>query len=683
MAGARIGRTALKVVLGLVALFVVLVVALVLLLQSDAVTGRVKDFVVPKASAAIGRELTVKDAKLRLFPGPRVALTGVAVAGRPGEPPLAELDALEVSLELWPLVRSMGNDVRVSGIRIVKPVVNLIRAQDGTWNYEGLGGAAPKEERPAPSSPGERTVVVSHVSIEDGSVRYLDRAAPRGEAKVALSRIDLSADNVGVGQPLQAKLAAAIAAAEQNFKAEIGVDRLPAGVAALGPGRYPQLTGSLALVGLDLAKLRAFLPAGVTGMMTGGRVDADAKLATREETYLVDGQGKLGAVRLRGEPAEGGFALHATLKPATGALHAVVDKLALKGPGVDLGGNATFDAKPIRLRFAIAGPLLDLGQVLGMLPPSAPKQEGAPVLTAEQRRTVQQVDVGGTIQIDKVVKGPFVLEDFKARTSLERGAFVLHDASARFFGGRVDASGTRVDLAPEVPTWSLQSKLDAVDLGNALQSLAGAAPLLGKLNGSLALDGAGVEWESLRKALTGQGAVNVKEGTLTTADLGGDVLGAVSTGLRALGKGSAAGAVAGAGGKTQLRDLAAQFTVKDGAMALAKPLSFGAPFGAANLGGRIGLDGALGLEGTASIPKEVLTRVVGGGLPLPSALQVPLSLGGTLRSPAVSVNAQQAVAGLAEGAVKGKAQELQNKAEGEARKAAERGLGDVLKRFGR
>jgi AsmA protein len=683
MAGARIGRTVLKVVLGLVGLFVVLVVALVLLLQSGAVSGRVKDFVVPKASAALGRELTVGDAKLRLFPGPRVALTGVAVAGRPGEPALAELDALEVSLELWPLVTSLGNDIRVSGIRIVKPVVNLVRAADGTWNYEGLGGAAPKEERAPPAAPSERKVVVSHVSIEDGSVRYVDRAGPRGEARVALSRIDLSADHVGVGEPLRARLAAAIAATEQNFKAEIEMDRLPAGVAALGPGRYPQLAGSLSLDGLDLGKLRAFLPPGVTGMMTGGRVDAQAKLATREETYLVDGQGKLGAVRLRGEPAEGSFTLHATVKPATGALHAVVDKLALKGPGVDLGGNATFDAKPTRLRFAITGPLLDLGQVLGILPPSAPKQEGAPVLTAEQRRTVQSVDVAGTIQIDKVVKGPFVATNFRAKTALERGAFVLHDASANFFGGRVDASGTRVDLAPEVPSWNLHSKLEAVDLGSALQTLAGKAPLLGKLDGTLALDGSGVEWASLRKALTGQGAVSVKEGTLTTADLGGEVLGAVSTGLRALGKSSAASALAGAGGKTQLRDLAAQFTVKDGAMALSKPLSFGAPFGGASLGGKVGLDGALGLEGTASVPKEVLARVVGSGLPLPAALQVPLSLGGSLGSPSVSVNAQQAVAGLVQGAVKGKAQELQNKAEGEAKKAAERGLGDVLKRFGR
>jgi AsmA protein len=704
------------VVVGVAGALVALLLVLALLVQTGPVSQRVKDLVVPRASDALGREVTVQGAKVRLFPGPKVSLTGASVAGRPGEPPLVEVGSLDAALELWPLVRSFGKDVRVDGIRLVRPVLNLVRDADGTWNYEGLGEGAQAEPRASPSqeskakplqeepeaNPSEgggaqrSKVVVSHAAIEDGSVRLVDRQGT-GEAALAVSRIDLAADHVGVGEPLSARLSAALASEQKNFQAEIRASQLPGSLATLGPGLYPELSGTLALVGLDLAQVRAFLPAKLTGIMSGGRVDASAKLGTEASKYRVDGSGKLSQVRLRGEPAQGGFDIHAVADPASGAVHLAIEKLALKGPGVDLGGNAAIEvppssrsatgkeAAPPKMRFAIAGPLLDLGQVMGLLPEQPKEKEQKPVaLTAAQRRAVGTLDVQGTLDIEKVVKGAFVANDLKARAALDHGVFVLPEAHAGFFGGSVDAAGTRVDLAPALPTWNLKSKLDGVDLGQALTALSGSAPVVGRATGALDLSGAGVDWASLKKALTGQGALSVKEGALTTADLGGKVLGAVSQGLRKAGKGAAASQVSGATGKTELRDLAAQFTVKDGAMALAKPLSFAAPFGTTNLGGKIGLGGELALQGTASLSKDTLQRLAGGtGMAVPANLDVPLGLGGTLTQPSVNVNVEQAVAGLVSGAARGKAQELKQGAEERARRAGRRGLGDVFRKLGK
>jgi AsmA protein len=669
-------RTLGKVVLAIVALVVVLLVALVVVIQTGAASNRVKDLVVPRVSAALERDVAVKNARLHLFP-PRVALEGTTIAGRPGEPPLVEIQALDVSLALGPLVTSLGNDIRVDGFKLVKPVVNLVRAQDGTWNYEGLGGAKRGNEKaPPPSEPSRRTYVVSDATIEDGTVRLLDHT---GGGTVAISKIDLAADQVGLGAPLHAKLSAAIAGAEKNFQAEIRSPRLPASAAAIAPGAYPELEGTLAISGLDLARIRGFLPPKMTGMMTGGRADAQAKLTTQAQKYHVDGGGKLSQLKLRGEPAQGSFELHALADPASGALHAAIEKLAVKGPGVDLGGRITADvASPARVRFAIQGPLLDLGQVLALLPPSEKQEPAGPVLTPELRRQIDAVDVAGTLDIDKVQRGGLVATGLKANAALEKGLLVLKEATADFFGGRVDAAGTRFDVSEAQPRWDLKAKLAGVDIGKALEALAGAAPVAGRITGALDLAGAGVDWNALRKALTGNGAIALKEGALTTTDLGEKVLGAVAQGLRAVGKGGAAGTVAGfEHGKTTLRDLAAQFAVKDGALALAKPLSFQAPFGAARLGGKIGLGGDLALDGTATVSKEALAQVA-SGLPLPSGLEVPLSLGGTLFAPTVNVNAQQAVAGLVTGAAKQQLQGVEEKARREAR----RGVKDVLRGFG-
>jgi len=673
-------RTLLTVIAGTVGALVVLVVGLTLLLQTGAVSSRVKDLVVPRVSTALGRQVTVADAKLRIFPHTRVALTGTVVAGRPGEPPLAQMEAFEVGVRLWPLLTSLGKDVQVSGIRLVRPILNLVRAKDGTWNYEGLGGEPKEKPAPASKEPAgsQATVLVDRASIEGGEVHYIDTLLG-DKAAVALSRIDFSAEHVGLGHPLDAKLSAAVVNPQKNFEARVHASKLPESFAQLGPGEYPELQGDLALTGLDLGLVRAFLPPAMTNMMTGGKVDASAKLATREGKYAVDGSGKLSQVRLRGEPAQGSFELHALVDPASGAGTAAVEKLAVKGPGIDLGGRLAAELKPQRVRFAVAGPLLDLGQVMSLLPQDQKKSQG-PLLTAAQRKQVGAADVSGTIDIEKVVKGGLVANGFKAKAALEEGVFVLHDAQASFFGGRVDAAGTRVDLSQANPSWNLKAKLDAIDLGQALTSFSGAAPLAGKLTGTLDLDGTGVDWPTLQKALTGRGALSMKQGELSTTDLGDKVLGAVSQGLRAAGKTGLAGTVGGAGGKTTLRDLAAQFTIKDGAMALARPLSFTAPFGATELGGKIGLGGQLALTGAAKLSKETLQRLAGGSkLPLGQGLSVPLALSGSLAQPSVSVQADQAVAGLVQGAAKQKVQELQDTAKEKAKVQARKGVGDLLR----
>jgi AsmA protein len=169
----------------------------------------------------------------------------------------------------------------------------------------------------------------------------------------------------------------------------------------------------------------------------------------------------------------------------------------------------------------------------------------------------------------------------------------------------------------------------------------------------------------------------VKDGALTTTDLGDQVLGGLAKGLEALGKGGAAEKVAGAaGGKTTFRDLAGKFAVKDGALVAQSPFSFGSSAGDVSLGGRIGLDGELGLEGKAIVPKKILAQAI-SGIPLPERLEVPLTLGGTLSSPRVSVRAEQAAASLVKGGAKQAVEDVRGKAEREGRKAAE----GILDRF--
>lgn len=685
----------LAVVVGAV---VLLVVALVVLLDSGVATKRVTDLVLPRVSSSLGREVTLEGAGLKLFPNPRVRLDGLAVAGRAGEPALVEAEALEVELRLWPLLRSLGKEIDVRAFSLVRPSVNLVKAKDGSWNFEGLGAADADAAKPPPPEPAPEAggaaarVAVEQVRIEKAAIRVVDRTLGRDDAGLALSELDLEATGVGPGLPFDLRVSAALADERQNLQAQLSVDRLPEGV-PVQPADWPAVQGSVKLGALALERLRALLPGELGAIVRGGTVTLEARLATGEKRdYRIEGTGELRDLRLRGQPASGRFRATAVWSPATpDAARLELADLAVRGPGVDLGGHASVQTSPMRAWFVLTGPLLDVDALMGVLPeepaatatapaPGAPAGELVPEAT---RRELRGVGATGTVAIAKVKAGRVELGDVKAKATLRGGALTLEQLDASAFGGRISGGGTKVSLAEKIPTWRLAAKLSGVDLAQALTAFAGRAPLLGKVDGTLDVSGAGTEWEKLRDGLTGLAALAVKDGALTTTDLGDQVLGGVSKALAVAGRGGAAEKVGGAvGGRTELDDLSGTFDVKDGFLSARTPVTFTTGAGKMSLGGRIGLDGRLDLRGAAAVPRKSLAGVA-AGVPLPDALEVPLGLGGTLSSPSVSVRADEAVKGLVAGSAKRAVQGAKEKATEKAQEAGKKAVGDFLKRFGK
>lgn len=116
MAGVRPSRLARRTAIGVGVVsgaLVVFIGALVLLVHSGAVTRRVTELILPRTSAALGREVTVQGARLGVLPHPHVRLDGLRIQGRPGEPPLADAEELDVEVGLWPLLRSLGREVEI------------------------------------------------------------------------------------------------------------------------------------------------------------------------------------------------------------------------------------------------------------------------------------------------------------------------------------------------------------------------------------------------------------------------------------------------------------------------------------------------------------------------------------------------------------------------------------------
>lgn len=674
-----------------------LLVLLVVLVDSGVATRRVVDRVLPSVSRSLGREVTLKGADLSLFPHPRVRLEGLTVAGRPGEPALVEAESLDVELGLWPLVRSLGREVDVRAFTLVKPRVNLVKARNGTWSHEGLGASPPGAGAAAAKAPapelaaegGGARVAVRRVRIQDAAIRVVDRSLGKDEPGVALSDLDLEARGVGPGLPFEATLAAALADTKQNVHASLSVSKLPGGIPQ-APADWPSVEGTVRLGALALDRIRTLLPGDLGTILRGGTASLDARLSTVDgPAYRVEGGGVLANVKLRGQDASGRFEASAAWSPARPEAAKIdVTDLALRGPGVDLGGHVAVETSPMRASFALSGPLLDLDAVMGALPdapaqpqgaqPAAPAPGGELVPEAT-RRQIQGAIARGTLEVGKLRGGRVEASDVTARAVLSKGKLTLEQMDAAVFGGRVSAAGTEISLAEKEPTWKLAAKLSHLDLGQAMTAFTGRAPLVATVDGTLEVAGAGTQWERLRSVLSGLAALAVQDGTLTTSDLGDEVLGAISKGLAAAGKGGLAKRLTGArGGKTTLRNLSGKFTVKDGFLSAASPFQFGTDVGTVSLRGRIGLDGRLDLAGGVAVPRKVLAEAV-SGVPLPEKLDVPLGLGGSLSAPSVSVRADD----VAKGLLRGQTEQVRRSAQKEAERAGRKGVEGLLDRLGR
>jgi hypothetical protein len=85
-------------------------------------------------------------------------------------------------------------------------------------------------------------------------------------------------------------------------------------------------------------------------------------------------------------------------------------------------------------------------------------------------------------------------------------------------------------------------------------------------------------------------------------------------------------------GGTQFKDLTAQFQVKDGWMELSQPMSFDTGFGSMSLGGRIGLDQRLDLQGKTSLSPALMSDITAGRFKPNAPIDVPIRIGGTLEA---------------------------------------------------
>ncbi|MGD2080267.1 MAG: AsmA family protein [Nitrospirota bacterium] len=161
-----------RIILGVAVALVVLVVVAMAVVKA-VYLDKLRPKIEAAASEATGLEVTVEGMGFDVLPSLAVAAEGVTVKGEKSE--VLSVGEVDIAVALGPL---LSRRVEVSRVRVVGPVINIVRDKSGRYNFEGRRAPAktPEAEKEEGGPSPLAAVLAREISVVDGSLTYLDEA---------------------------------------------------------------------------------------------------------------------------------------------------------------------------------------------------------------------------------------------------------------------------------------------------------------------------------------------------------------------------------------------------------------------------------------------------------------------------------------------------------------------------
>jgi len=522
-------KRALAIAAGLVLL--VVIAAGVALWLFDPETLRAP--LAKQASAALGRDVSLGELSLKVFPLPAVRVTQIRVAGpRPGDPPFADVAELRLRVAVLPL---LAGKVVLRALEIDSPHVDIPFDKNGKPILPGPSASAPRTEPESgakpEAAPASLALAVDRIAIHDARVKAGPWLVENGDVSGRLGldgtgSFRFSADLPGLvelrsgrlelaglgGKALDVDAQGEFATELENLKKRF----------ALGPE----------LGGHARGEYEVELEAGV---VKAAKANVDVPdLLVRQEDLVISGPTRAHAVLgesysldlsdARVEKKNVFAKPKGTTLSVTGELGPGTDLSALRDALVKVGRNELplafeLGRKPARVQ--IKKSTLDLGALRELLPPEQTPLSGSVAIDALAVE-LAPLRVTGDARLDKVTAklehGPIELSG----PVVARGREVALENATALIGGQSVGLGARYDLE----SGAIGAKFDtaASQLAALLAALSGRSEIEGTLtaNGQIAAARPDVA------ALTGGGRVEIRPGRIKGFSLAKSVMGPLS-----------------------------------------------------------------------------------------------------------------------------------------------------------
>ena len=427
-------------------------------INADALRPKVE----AQLSSSLGRKVKLGHLSFSLFTGSLIA-ENISVADDPdfSAKPFLEARQLQLGIELGQFL--FHHQVRITDLNVDSPVIHLIRARNGRWNFSSLGHAASPRHATAHPAQQQESIIpalsVDEVKIKDGSATIA--SAPAAGKPVLCTDIDLALQQFSFMKPFPFQLSL----------------KLP------GDGAF-QLSGTAGPVSQKDASDTPFQAAFVlkhfdpvaAGIVESGRgistsADVNAQLAS-DGTNLTS-SGKIEASRLR---------LARTGSPAPQPVHldyTISDKMdARSGQVSDISIHAGSVAAHVTGSYRLAGPaiVLDLHLAAPNLPIDALEQLlpafGVVLPSGSKLR-------GGTLSANLAITGPASATDTTGPVEVDNTQLSGFDLGSRIqgirpFGGT--SGGTEIQ--------KLTADLNSSPQSTQLSNISASVPQVGTATGS-------------------------------------------------------------------------------------------------------------------------------------------------------------------------------------------------------
>ncbi len=372
----------LKVVAIVIALLVIAILVLPFVLDANQFRPQLES----KLASALGRDVKVGNLKLSLLSG-SVAVDDITIADDPAfsGSPFVTAKSLKIGIELKPLIFS--KQVRVTGISLDRPAINLIRSSAGKWNFSNLGGKAGAGGDNSSANPGSFSgadVMIRQLEITGGRITVTE-----GRKKPSTyDDVNLVVSNLSLTSSFPFTLSASMPG---GGKLKLGGK---AGPLNTTDTLMTPLTADLAVTNFDLVASGFVEPdAGMAGLLnfsgvltSDGRQAQSKGRATADRLLLVKG----GAPANR--PVSLDYSLNYGLADHKGSLS---DAKIQYGKAIaHLNGNYEMREDNLAMKMRLRGQDMPVQDLTGLLPAFG--------VTLPKGASLQ----GGTLNADLTAEGP-------------------------------------------------------------------------------------------------------------------------------------------------------------------------------------------------------------------------------------------------------------------------------------
>lgn len=541
-----------KILAGLVAGIIVLIVAALLAVWLLVNPNDYKGRIATAVKESTGRELVLKgDIKLSVFPWVALQL-GPASLGNPpgfGEEPFLAFNRAAVRVKLLPL---LSKRLDIDRIELDGLDLRLHRNAKGSGNWENFGqGRKPAANEagggfsgPLPQLAGIR-VTHGRVSYQDFVLEKFDlEAGAFGEHEVTPISISFDANRGVAGENLSMNAKFDLSTDLQNKRVRIAAVNFSGQLARPGDDRPVPWEMSAPAIEVDLSGQTLAVPAFAMSY-------ASARLTGKlQATKILDDMAMTGAVTLAPVvlteiASRLGIALPKTRDPkvfaqlsagsefAYGASGVRLDHMQLQLDDMHLKGNAAMAGQPRALKFDLAVDRIDVDRYLS--PATGPAASAARTdagsktagkaggktaeASAQAADASKMPDADGTLTVGSVHFSPLDFSNVRVTLTSKDNVVHLFPAKAEIYGGSYSGNIT-LDQRSATPALTMDEHLSGVDMTRLLAGTSYKGRMSGRGNVNVKATAHGAALDAVMQSLNGHFDANLADGAVEGIDLG-------------------------------------------------------------------------------------------------------------------------------------------------------------------